>query len=124
MKPTTIRLAEIRLKELADELGTVRAELKRLSALERSLAGQLKSELKAHGLKELQGDRYEVRLVRAEQLKVSPEGFYKLVPLEAFLKAVEVIPKRAREWVGKRELKEISEVIPVETLIVQERKRA
>jgi hypothetical protein len=119
-----LRLAQLELQGLVDELGTVRAELKQLTALEQALTAQLKQELHANGVTALQGDRYEVFLVQSERLKIAPEGFFQLVSLEAFLQTVEVIPTRAREWVGERTLRELAEVIPVETLQVRERRMA
>jgi hypothetical protein len=101
------------LQTQVSQLGDLRRRLSEVESQEESLARAVRSQMVEHGQSEIVSGGYKATLIRQERLTVKPELYQKAVGKKDFVKSVTVNITAARQLLGEKELRRISEVAEV-----------
>ena len=104
-------------------LGELRQRRQEIEAEEQRLVRAVRSQMAEHGLGAVHSDEYEAKLVTQQRLVVNPAAFHRAVTKKQFLEAATIGVTAARDILGDRKLRRISDVTETVQLRIAARAR-
>ena len=111
------------IEQQVQRLGELRQRRQEIEAEEQRLVRAVRSQMAEHGLSAVHSDEYEAKLVAQERLTVNPAAFHRAVTKKQFLEVASISVTTAREILGDRKLRKISEVAETVQLRITARTR-
>jgi len=112
------------IEQQVHRLGELRCRRQEIEAEEQRLVRAVRGRMAEHGLSCVRSEEYEAKLVAQERLAVNPAAFQRAVTKKQFLEAVSVSVTAARDILGDRKLRRISEVAETVQLRIAARTRS
>ena len=98
------------IEQQVQRLGELRQRRQQLEAEEQQLVRAVRSQMAEHGLSIVRSQDHEAKLVTQGRLRVNLTAFQRAVTKRQFLEATSISVTTAREILGDRKLRKISEV--------------
>jgi len=98
------------IEQQVQRLGELRCRRQEIEAEEQRLVRAVRSQMAEHGLSAVHSHDYEAKLVTQQRLTVDPAAFQRAVTKKQFLEAANISITTARDILGDRKLRKISEV--------------
>ena len=111
------------IEKQVQRLGELRQRRQEIEAEEQRLVRAVRGQMAEHGMSAVHSDEYEARLVAQQRLAVNPAAFQGAVTKKQFLEAANISVTTAREILGDRKLRKISEVTETVQLRIAARTR-
>ena len=114
----------VQLEAQVAQLHSLRTQLKAIQGQERELTQAVIGQMQHWGLAQVDNCNSRALMVRSERLNIQPPAFKKKVSRKDFMACISVSTSKAREVLGARELRAVSEITPAYSLRVSEIKKA
>jgi len=111
------------IEQQVQRLGRLRQRRQETEAEEQRLVQAVRSQMAEHGLSAVRSDEYEAKLVTQQRLAVNPAAFQRAVTKKQFLESASISVTAARDILGDRKLRKISEVAETVQLRIAARTR-
>ena len=111
------------IEQQVQRLGRLRQQRQQLEAQEQELVRAVRGQMVEHGVGTVCSDEFEAKLITQERLTVRPAAFHRAVTKREFMEAVAISVTAAREILGERTLRRISDVTETVQLRVTARRR-
>lgn len=111
------------IEQQVQRLGRLRQQRQQLEAQEQELVRAVRGQMVEHGVGTVCSDEFEAKLITQERLTVRPAAFHRAVTKREFMEAVAISVTAAREILGERKLRRISDVTETVQLRVTARRR-
>ena len=98
------------IEQQVQRLGELRQRRQQTEAEEQRLVRAVRGQMAEHGLSAVRSHDYEAKLVTQQRLSVNPAAFHRAVTKKQFLEAASISVTTARDILGDRKLRRISEV--------------
>ena len=98
------------IEQQVQRLGELRQRRQEIEAEEQRLVRAVRGQMAEHGLSAVRSHDYEAKLVTQQRLTVNSAAFHRAVTKKQFLEAASISVTTARDILGDRKLRKISEV--------------
>lgn len=111
------------IEQQVQSLGQLRQQRQQIEAQEQELVRAVRGQMVEHGISAVRSDEFEAKIVTQERLTVKPVAFQRAVSKKQFLEAASISVTAAREILGERRLRRISDMIETVQLRITARRR-
>jgi len=112
------------IEQQVQRLGELRRRRQEIESEEQRLFRAVRGQMAEHGLSVVRSDEYEAKLVTQHRLAVDPAKFSKAVTNREFVEAATISVTAARDILGDRKLRRISDVAETIQLRIAARPRS